>query len=88
LLNSSGTAFDNQDPESKIDNYNSATPTYLGTNIQWVLKADIDWHIRPNFGLTLGPMINEYLTDPYEGARGTVDSPVYWGIQGGVFYKW
>jgi len=88
LLNSSGTAFTNQDPESKIYNYNSASPNYLGTNIQWVLKADIDWQIRPNFGLTVGPMINEYLTDPYEGARGTVDSPVYWGIQGGVFYKW
>ena len=88
LLNQSGNGFQNLTPESHIYSYESASPSYVSTNVQWMLKADIDWNIKPNFGVNLAPTINEYLSDPYDKTKITVGSPVYWVVQAGIFYKW
>jgi|GEM_PF-5150957 len=80
--------FRDFNPDARIFSLENTSPAYKNTNVQWVLKADLDWNINTRFGLNLAPAINAYLTDPYTHSKNKTKSPLYWGIQAGVFYKW
>ncbi len=72
---------------SKISSVSRTSPVYLTTNLQWVLRAGINWYISDQYGLLLEPGVQGYLSKPYNPAEGKTDRPVYFGIKAGIFRK-
>jgi hypothetical protein len=75
-------------PENaKVTQIERLSPGFMTSNLQWVLRAGMNWYISDQYGILVEPGVQGYLSKPYERTQGSTERPVYFGLKAGIFRK-